>query len=144
MDLVSQLTEAQYRFLQRQKVGRLATVDEQGRPHVIPICYVFDGGALYSSIDEKPKRREARQLQRLKNIGVNPSVCLVLDRYTNNWTTLCWLQVRGRASEVKDGAEHQRAVALLRGKYPQYRTMDLDIRPVIKIQPERVVAWGKF
>ena len=34
------------------------------------------------------------------------------------------------------------AVRLLRQKYPQYRSMDIDGNPVIKITPRRVVSWS--
>ena len=38
--------------------------------------------------------------------------------------------------------ERRRAIRLLRQKYPQYREMDIDENPVIKITPARVVAWS--
>ena len=34
------------------------------------------------------------------------------------------------------------ALRLLRDKYPQYRNMDIDGNPVIKITPRRVVSWS--
>lgn len=34
------------------------------------------------------------------------------------------------------------AIRLLRNKYPQYRDMDIDGNPVIKITPRRVVSWS--
>lgn len=39
------------------------------------------------------------------------------------------------------GKEHDRALALLRKKYPQYRAMRLERRPVIKIVPWRIQHW---
>ena len=37
------LTEAEAAFIDAQRVARLATADAEGNPHVIPICYAFDG-----------------------------------------------------------------------------------------------------
>jgi PPOX class probable F420-dependent enzyme len=134
------LTPEQITFLERQRVARLATVDARGRPHVLPVCYAFTGGALYTPVDEKPKR--SGELQRVKNILTEPHVCLVVDHYEEEWSRLAWLQVRGIASLVADDAERQRALVALRARYPQYVAMDLEVRPLIRITPERVVGWS--
>ena len=49
------LTERQRRFLDRSRVGHLATADRKGAPHLIPVCYATDGNTLYITVDEKPK-----------------------------------------------------------------------------------------
>ena len=41
-----------------------------------------------------------------------------------------------------EGPDHQQAIASLREKYPQYRTMDLDTNPVIRITPTNIIRWG--
>jgi PPOX class probable F420-dependent enzyme len=131
-------------FLLRHAVARLATAGLDGQPSVVPVCYVFDGGCLYSPIDEKPKRVTGRQLQRVRNIEANPHVALVVDDYSPDWSQLAYLLISGRAVilEPDDSkAEHARAVALLREKYPQYRSMAIDRRPMIKITPTRVKHW---
>jgi PPOX class probable F420-dependent enzyme len=135
------MTPDQITFLEFQRVARLATVDEHGRPHAIPVCYALLDGRLYTPIDEKPKRDAARPLRRIRNILANPNVCLVVDRYDEDWSHLAWLQVRGLATLVEDPDERRRAHTALRDRYPQYRTMDLESRPLIKITPERIVAW---
>ena len=38
------------------RVARLATIDPDGRPHVVPIVFVLDGETLYTAVDAKPKR----------------------------------------------------------------------------------------
>jgi hypothetical protein len=43
---------------------------------------------------------------------------------------------------LRDGTEHDGAVAALRHKYPQYRAMALEERPVIAADVERVTSWG--
>jgi hypothetical protein len=42
------------------------------------------------------------------------------------------------------GKSHRRAVQLLRRKYPQYRRMVIDTRPMIVITPKRIVSWGEL
>jgi PPOX class probable F420-dependent enzyme len=130
-------------FIESQRVARLATVDERGRPHAVPICFVLDGGVLYSVVDEKPKRGDPRALRRLRNIAANPHVQVLFDVYDDtDWTRLRYVQLRGRARIIEAGAEQVRAVALLRERYAQYRTMALEERPVIAVDVERVVEWG--
>lgn len=128
-------------FLLESRLAHLATSTKNGKPQVIPICYVYDGDSLYSSIDEKPKRRSPTQLQRVLNIVDNPSVSLIVDRYEQDWSKLKYVLVRGSAEIVHTGEEHEHAVQLLREKHVQYRQMKLEDRPVIKIKPVGVFAW---
>lgn len=131
------------RFIRERRVARLATADGDGRPSVIPICYVFDGEAIYSPIDEKPKSVAAQKLKRVRNIEANPQVSLVIDDYSDDWSKLAYVQVSGPADVMSPGhVEHPRAVELLREKYPQYLTMALEQRPIIKITISRVKRWA--
>jgi PPOX class probable F420-dependent enzyme len=135
------LTPAQHRFLQAGRVAHLATASASGEPHVVPVCYACTGATLYVTIDEKPKRRD-RPLKRLRNIAANPNVAVTVDRWDEDWRRLAWVMLRGRAEILLAGAEHDRAQALLRDRYPQYRAMDLSPLPVIALRIERVAAWG--
>jgi PPOX class probable F420-dependent enzyme len=135
------LTEAQRRFLDAMRVGRLATADKNGAPHVIPVCYAVIEGTLYVTIDEKPKRQD-RPLKRLRNILENPQAAFVADRWDEDWTQLGWVMLRGLAEILYDGEEHDRAQSLLRERYPQYRSMDLAALPVIALRIERATNWG--
>jgi PPOX class probable F420-dependent enzyme len=116
-----------------EPVARLATVDPDGLPHVVPICFVIDGSTLYTAVDEKPKR--TRRLKRLDNIEANPQVEVVIDHYEDDWSKLWWVRLRGRARVVDD----PRAVDLLRAKYMQYREAALG--PVIAIEIEERSEW---
>ena len=137
------VTTAQAAFLDRQRSGRLATVDPRGQPHAVPICYAFLDGAVYTPIDEKPKTGDPRELRRIRNILANPKVCLVVDHYEDeDWSQLAWLQVRGEASLVEDVAERERALEKLRSRYVQYRSMALEELPLLKISPTRLVGWS--
>src|SRR5689334_8709007 len=119
-------------FIAGQRIARLATVDERGRPHVVPVCFAVRGDTAYLAIDEKPKRGDYRQLRRLQNIAANPHVQLLLDEYDDtDWSSLAYLQLRGQARILDHGEEHNAAVELLRVRYAQYRDMALESRPVI-------------
>lgn len=136
--------ERQRAFLDGRRVGRLATADGAGRPHVVPACFAIDVRGVYITIDEKPKRKAARPLKRIRNILENPSVALVVDRYDEDWSRLGWVMVRGSAEILENGDEHDRAQALLRDRYPQYRRMALEDLPVIAVRAERVTSWGNL
>ena len=136
-------TEAR-RFLEAHRVGHLATAGPDGAPHVVPVCYALDEAALYFVADEKPKRRPARELLRLRNVRENPRAAIVVDDWDEDWTRLAWVLVRGPARIVTDPAAHATAVGLLRARYPQYGAMALDdpaLNPVVRIEAERVVTW---
>ena len=131
--------------LDAARVARLATLEAGRGPHLVPICFVYDGSVFYSAIDRKPKRAPPAQLARLKNIEQTPQVALLIDEYDEDWTRLWYVLVRGGAELVSDPAERKRALEQLRTKYPQYRSgMLTDDAPVIRITPERVISWGKI
>jgi len=102
-------------------VARLATVDADGRPHLVPCCFALEGDVAYSVVDHKPKRTTA--LRRLDNIRAHPAVCLLVDHYEDNWSALWWVRLDGTARVLTDGPEHERAIAALIAKYPQYRAV---------------------
>jgi PPOX class probable F420-dependent enzyme len=135
------LSEHQARFLAARRVGHLATADARATPHLVPVCFVVSDGALYITIDQKPKG-DPKALRRLKNIIENPRAAFVADRWDENWSRLGWVMLRGPAEILAEGAEHDRAQALLRQRYPQYRAMELDGLPVIAIRIARVTSWG--
>ena len=135
------VSEHQARFLASCRVGHLATANARATPHVVPVCFIVNDGTLYITIDQKPKG-DVRALKRLRNIIENPVAVFVADRWDEDWTRLGWVMLRGPAEIIAEGAEHDRAQALLRSRYPQYRNMELGGLPVIAIRIERVTSWG--
>lgn len=135
------LTAWEQQFLVAQRVARLATVDERGRPHVVPIVYAFDGRQLVTPLDAKPKRVDVLRLQRVRNIQSNPHVAVVIDAYAEDWAQLAWLQIRGRAALVLAGATRTAGVAALERKYPQYATLPLSGQPLIAISLDHIRSW---
>ncbi len=137
------LSEQQAGFLAGRRVGHLATADARATPHLVPVCFVVSEGTLYITIDQKPKG-DPRGLKRLRNIIQNPAAAFVADRWNEDWTRLGWVMLRGPAEILAGGAEHDRAQALLRLRYPQYQGMELDDLPVIAVRIERVTSWGNL
>ena len=101
------------------RVGRLASIDHNGRPHVVPICFAISGDRVVSAVDQKPK--QTTQLRRLDNIRRSPTVQLVVDHYDDDWSVLWWVRVSGRGRVIEDGSTREEAIDLLAMKYPQYR-----------------------
>ncbi|HEY7557195.1 MAG TPA: TIGR03668 family PPOX class F420-dependent oxidoreductase [Candidatus Binatia bacterium] len=139
-----ELSAGTLRLIGSARVARLATADTRGQPHVIPICFAFDGRDFFSPIDEKPKRVAAGKLKRLNNIRNNSQVSLVIDHYDENWSHLAYVLIMGEAKVMQRGVKHRKAVALLRKKYSQYRRMAIHERPMIVIRPRRLITWGRL
>ena len=115
--------------------GVLSTVTADGRPHSVPCCFFLKGDVIYSAVDAKPKSTLA--LRRLDNLAANPAVCLLVDRYDDDWSQLWWIRVDGTARVLADGDERDHALDLLVAKYPQYQATRPP-GPVIAID---VTAW---
>jgi PPOX class probable F420-dependent enzyme len=119
--------------------GVLATTARDGRAHLVPVCYAFEGGGFGIAIDEKPKL--GTQLARTRNIARDQRVSLLIDRYDDDWTQLAWVRIDGLATVFERGAEQPAMLRSLRERYPQYETMALDERPLIMVEPTHVAAW---
>ncbi len=118
-------------------------MDDGGSPHVIPVCYAFDGARLYTALDLKPKRVEGRMLKRARNILENPKVALVIDDYSESWNDLAYVIIRGVARIVDDGEEQRLGEGLLRSKYAQYGELLEPGATIIGITPEKIISWGR-
>lgn len=139
-----QIEENTRAFIRDHRVAHLGTASLEARPTVVPICYVFDGQCMYSSLDEKLKSVGARLLARVRNIEANPQISLVIDDYSEDWSKLAYVLISGVADVIdpgEGGDEHARAVVLLRAKYPQYGSMAIESRPMLRIRPTRIKVW---
>ncbi len=143
MTASSPLSEQAIAFIQAQRVARLATADADGHPHVVPVCYAFDGARFYIPLDEKPKRGDVMNLRRVRNILARPEADLLIDQYDDDWPQLGYVLAHTHASLVMpEAAEHTPAVAALRARYPQYRAMALEQAPLIALEPLSASQWG--
>jgi PPOX class probable F420-dependent enzyme len=121
------------------RVARLATIDPDGRPHLVPITFALDGNILYSAVDRKPKR--SQRLRRIENARARPEVTILVDHYEENWLRLWWVRLRGHARVLDDGQEREHALALLAEKYHQYRDQPPD-GPVLAVDLTEVRSWS--
>ena len=135
-------------------MGHLATADGRGRPSVVPVVFVLDGGKVYTPIDGKPKG-DAGALRRIRNIRENPAVAFLVNRYNEDWTRLAFVHIRGTAAILSaesaesgpaDSDEFPRAETLLREKHSQYRSVPLGGPEglMIRINPTSCTAWGQL
>jgi len=111
----------------------------------VPFCFALLPGpepTIVSVLDEKPKRVTDDELARVRNVRMHPSVGFVVDRYDEDWSRLAYVQGRGIARMIEAGDPmHSGALAALRDKYPQYRTMMLENRGMIAIAALRLRSW---
>jgi PPOX class probable F420-dependent enzyme len=118
----------------------MATVDPEGRPHLIPICFALAGDTIYNAVDHKPKR--TTQLRRLSNVAANPHVAVLADHYEDDdWSALWWVRADGRGRVLDQAsAEARHAVDLLRERYAPYRESP-PVGPVLAVEVERWSGW---
>lgn len=112
---------------------------QAGRPHLVPVTFVLDGDRIYSAVDAKPKTTTT--LQRLRNIRANPQVTVLADHYDEDWSSLWWVRADGRAAVLDEPGQMARPLALLTGRYPQYRQAP-PAGPVIAVDVERWTGWS--
>jgi PPOX class probable F420-dependent enzyme len=129
--------EARRRFA-AARVARLATADAGGRPHLVPIVFAVERETIYSVVDAKPKR--TTELRRLRNVGSNPWVSVLVDHYDDgDWSALWWVRADGAARVLdRDEPESRDAVGLLAGRYPQQRATGL----VLAVDVQRWSGWA--
>lgn len=125
--------------LLRGRRGYLATIGPDGSPHLIPVCFTWAGDVIWTAIDSKPKSTD--ELQRLKDVARDPRTAFIVDRWDEDWSKLSWLQARGAATVIEEGAEVSKTRAALKDKYPQYRDVAVE-GPVIRIDVDRWIGWS--
>ncbi|MHA7987415.1 TIGR03668 family PPOX class F420-dependent oxidoreductase [Rathayibacter sp. CAU 1779] len=134
------LTDADARArLGSARVATLATVGDNGSPHVVPITFAVEGDRIYSAVDHKPKT--STRLQRLHNITEHPRVSLLVHHYDDDWDALWWVRVDGSARVISSAEELRHPVDLLVERYAQYRE-HRPAGPVIQILADRWTGWS--
>jgi PPOX class probable F420-dependent enzyme len=180
------LDPAELAFIGAARRGVLATIRSDGRPRLVPICFVLAADravnglpVLYSAVDDKPKlERDPHRLGRVRDILARPSAVVLVDYWDEDWSRLAWIRLDGSAelmevanvageaagadqadqtdqaawaSEAAEAdqadaaavaAERVTAIALLRAKYPQYASHDLERQPIVRITVDRATSWG--
>jgi PPOX class probable F420-dependent enzyme len=122
------------RFVADARTATLTTLAADGSPAAVPICFVLLGDALYSPLDEKPKRSaDPRTLARVRHLIADPRASVLVHCWDEDWTRLAFIDLRVTGALLEPGSdEHATAVSALREKYRQYRTHRLDERPMLR------------
>ena len=124
-------------MLRDERVGRLGMTDDDGAPRVLPVTFALHDGALWSAVDNKPKR--SAEPARVRWLRARPRAALTVDRYDDDWARLAWVQVLGEVALLDVGSEPG-ALAALGAKYPRYRE-DPPPGPLLRLTPERALCW---
>lgn len=104
--------------LAEARVATLGTVDGDGHPHLVPICFALTGDRLVTAVDHKPKR--TTELARLAHVRAHPAVSVLVDHYTDDWDTLWWVRADGPATVVDDLTTEPGLIGPLVAKYAAY------------------------
>lgn len=126
-------------LLGEAQVARLGLLDAEGHPRVLPITFALAEDCIWSAVDAKPKRVAPDQVARLRFLRRDPRVALTIDRYSDDWDALAWVQLLGemRIVDLAEGAQGMRALV---AKYPQYRD-DPPPGPLLALEPLRCLCW---
>jgi PPOX class probable F420-dependent enzyme len=124
-------------MLERERVARLAFVDEDDRPRALPVTFALAEGAVWSAIDQKPKR--TAEPARVRYLRRRPEAALCVDVYDDDWSRLAWVQLIGRVDVL--ALEAGRAgLEALTAKYAPYREKRPP-GPLLRLEVERALHW---
>ena len=121
-------------LLAQARVARLALLDEEDLPRVLPVTFALFEGAVWSAIDQKPKR--SAEPARVRRLRRRPEAALLADRYDDDWSRLAWVELRGPVSVEPLGP----ALEALEAKYPQYLEQPPP-GPLLRLAPRRCACW---
>ena len=126
-------------LLERAPVARLGIVDEAGHPRVLPVTFAVADGRLWTAIDAKPKRDPAREPARVRFLRRDPRAALTVDRYSEHWDELAWVQVLGTV-RILDVDDAPLGLQSLSEKYTPYRSQ-VPPGPLLELAPAQCLFW---
>ena len=139
------ITPAVEDFIERARIARLATIDSEFKPHLVPVVFVFDGNHFFIPVDEKRKKTaKPEKLKRIRNIQDNPNVALLFDEYSEDWTKLAFVMIQGEAfiaNKIEGNIQVREAYKKLMTKYIQYQKVGIGEVCII-ITPKKVASWS--
>jgi PPOX class probable F420-dependent enzyme len=137
IDTLEELPGWAVALLEHERVARLGIVDSDNEPRVMPVTYAACAGALWSIVDQKPKREG--ELARVRWLRRHPRAALTVDHYSDDWAKLAWVQLLGPVAILR-ASDHPDAVTALTGRYPQY-VDDPPPGPLLRLTPDRILLW---
>ncbi len=131
------LKKAVANLIEWERVCRVATADEAGMPHLVPVCHVVAGGKIYFASGNDGRK--------VLNLKANARVALTVDLYSEAWANLKGVMVQGTATLIEKGPRFRKTRTLLYRKYPQYAdeaALDESDSVIIEVTPTHVFSWG--
>ena len=119
---MSLFTAEQIEYLKSQRLGRLATVNQAGEPHVVPVAFRYNDELDTIDIGG----RDIANTKKFRDVVQNANVAFVVDDVLPPWQPR-FLEVRGRASLHSEGGQMIR---------PSFAP------EMIRIAPRRIVSFG--
>jgi pyridoxamine 5'-phosphate oxidase family protein len=121
---MSVFTPPEIAYLQSQRLGRFATVDAKGSPHVVPVGLHYNTELDVIEVGGHGIAKSAK----FAHAKAHPLVAIVIDDLASvsPWRPR-GIEIRGTAEVLSTGGE-----AFGRGFDP----------PIIRIHPRRIVSWG--
>jgi pyridoxamine 5'-phosphate oxidase family protein len=119
---VSVFTEGEIEYLGGQRLGRLATVDPEGIPHVVPVTFRYN--AEFDTLDVGG--HDFARSKKFRDAGRTGKAAFVVDDVLPPWRVR-GIEVRGRAEVHSEGGKE---------------IMDDFANELIRIFPQRIVGWG--
>ncbi|MEW6605681.1 MAG: pyridoxamine 5'-phosphate oxidase family protein [Thermoproteota archaeon] len=135
-------------FLNSQPVGRVASIDKDGYPQVIPMNFVWYDNAIY--MHSHPFGEKLDNIRRNPNVGfeVDQHVCFLPSYYFHPTdasqadTLYISVVIKGKAELVTDSEEKAMALNALMEKYQKegrYKTLDAEMPVVEEVAIIKVV-----
>jgi PPOX class probable F420-dependent enzyme len=124
-------------LLASERVARLAYLDDDERPRVLPVTFAVAGDAVWTAIDRKPKR--SPEPARVAYLRRRPEASLLVDLYDDDWSRLAWVQLLGRV-DVLPSSDSPEAMAALAAKYEPYAERTPP-GPLLRLTVERTLHW---
>ena len=132
--MLARFSQAQIDFLREREVCRLATASKDATPQVTPVIYALDVDAFVIAVDYGTKK--------LANLRENPRASLVVDEYVGDGNQA--IMIQGACAVIERGPEYLRLLHILFERFEYYREHPWSEgeAPILRIVPEKIVAWG--
>ena len=118
---LSKFTEAELEYLQSQRLGRLATVNQRGEPQVAAVGFHYNSDLDTIDIGGY----DMANSQKFRNIARNGRVSLLVDDVLPPWKPRS-IEIRGYAQALSEGGQ----------------SIGPNTSPaLIRITPRRIIAW---
>jgi len=131
------LKKVEREFVAFQRVGRVATVGRNGRPHNVPVCPILEGDRIYFA--------SAADGVKVENVRATGQVALTYDEYTEAWSGLKGILIWGTVRVNEAGPTFRRIRKLLYRRFPQYEShapLEEKESVIIEVTPTRTFSWG--